>query len=91
MAREFIAAGFEAVLVSVDPRRLDPTFAGRRFDAELLADLPPDVDPCGENGEFHAFAATPVPSFQRADRLPGGRSPVERDGFVFCDVLAADA
>lgn len=51
LALGFIAAGFEAVLVGVDPRRLDPSFAGRRFDAELLADLPPEVDPCGENGE----------------------------------------
>jgi uncharacterized protein (TIGR00290 family) len=89
LAREFIAAGFEAVLVCVDPRRLDPSFAGRRFDAELLADLPPPVDPCGEDGEFHTFVHTgPIFSAPIAYQLG---ETVERDGFVFCDVLAADA
>ncbi len=88
LARAFIAAGFEAVLVCVDPRRLDPAFAGRRFDAELLADLPPDVDPCGENGEFHTFVhAGPIFSAPIACRLG---EIVERDGFVFCDVLMGD-
>jgi uncharacterized protein (TIGR00290 family) len=88
LAVEFIAAGFEAVLVCLDPRRLDASFAGRRFDAELLADLPPDVDPCGENGEFHTFVyAGPVFSAPIACQL--GAS-VERDGFVFCDVTPAD-
>jgi uncharacterized protein (TIGR00290 family) len=88
LARAFIAAGFEAVLVCVDPRRLDPSFAGRTFDAELLADLPPDVDPCGENGEFHTFVhAGPVFSAPIACRLG---ETVQRDGFVFCDVLPAD-
>ena len=89
LAREFIAAGFEAALVCVDPHRLDSSFAGRRFNAELLADLPPDVDPCGENGEFHTFVyAGPVFSAPIACQI-GER--VERDGFVFCDVLATDA
>jgi uncharacterized protein (TIGR00290 family) len=88
LAREFITAGFEAVLVCVDPRRLDPSFAGRPFDAKLLADLPPQVDPCGENGEFHTFVhAGPVFSAPIRCRLG---EVVERDGFVFCDVLAAD-
>ena len=88
LAREFIAAGFEAVLVCVDPRRLDPSFAGRRLDVELLADLPPDVDPCGENGEFHTFVhAGPVFSAPIACQVG---ETVQRDGFVFCDVLAID-
>jgi uncharacterized protein (TIGR00290 family) len=89
LARQFIAAGFEAVLVCVDPRQLDRSFAGRRLDAELLADLPPEVDPCGENGEFHTFVyAGPVFSAPIACQIG---DTVERDGFVFCDVLAADA
>jgi uncharacterized protein (TIGR00290 family) len=88
LAREFIAAGFEAILVCVDPRRLDPSFAGRRFDAELLADLPPDVDPCGENGEFHTFVHT-GPIFSAPIACQVGKV-IERDGFVFCDVLAAE-
>ncbi len=88
LAHEFIDAGFEAILVCVDPRRLDPTFAGRRFDAELLDDLPPDVDPCGENGEFHTFvSAGPVFSAPIACQVG---ATAERDGFVFCDVLASD-
>jgi len=86
LARAFVAAGFEAVLVCVDPRRLDASFAGRSFDAALLADLPPDVDPCGENGEFHTFVhAGPIFSAPIECRLG---ETVERDGFVFCDVLA---
>jgi len=89
LAREFIAAGFEAVLVCVDPRRLDPSFAGRRFDSELLADLPPDVDPCGEHGEFHTFVYA-GPIFGAPVACQVGEI-VQRDGFVFCDVLMADA
>ena len=88
LAREFIAAGFEAILVCIDPRRLDPSYAGRRFDAKLLADLPSGVDPCGENGEFHTFVYA-GPIFSAPIACQTGET-VERDGFVFCDVLAAD-
>ncbi|HET9094168.1 MAG TPA: ATP-binding protein [Solirubrobacteraceae bacterium] len=89
LAREFIASGFEAILVCVDPRHLDPSFAGRRFDGELLADLPRHVDPCGENGEFHTFVhAGPVFTAPIACQIGG---VAERDGFVFCDVLPADS
>jgi uncharacterized protein (TIGR00290 family) len=89
LAREFIAAGFEAVIVCVDPRRLDRSFAGRRFDAELLADLPPDVDPCGENGEFHTFVhAGPIFTAPIACQVG---DTVTRDGFVFCDVATSGA
>jgi uncharacterized protein (TIGR00290 family) len=89
LAREFIAAGFEALLVCVDPRQLDPSFAGRSFDSDLLADLPAGVDPCGENGEFHTFVhAGPIFSTPIVCRVG---EAVEREGFVFCDVLAADA
>jgi uncharacterized protein (TIGR00290 family) len=87
LAREFIAAGFEAIVVCVDPRQLDPSFAGRSFDSDLLVDLPPHVDPCGENGEFHTFVhAGPVFSTPIACQVG---EVVEREGFVFCDVLAA--
>jgi uncharacterized protein (TIGR00290 family) len=55
LAREFVAAGFGATLVTVDTDQLDASFAGRRFDDGLLDDLPAGVDPCGENGEFHTF------------------------------------
>jgi uncharacterized protein (TIGR00290 family) len=87
LAQEFIGAGFEAILVCVDPRALDPAFAGRRFDARLLDDLPEGVDPCGENGEFHTFVdAGPV--FSAPVRCQIGEV-VERDGFVFCDLVPA--
>jgi uncharacterized protein (TIGR00290 family) len=87
LAREFVAAGFEGVVSCIDPRRLDPSFAGRAYDASFIGDLPESVDPCGENGEFHTFVhAGPV--FARPVALEVGEV-VERDGFVFCDLVPA--
>jgi uncharacterized protein (TIGR00290 family) len=85
LAREFLDAGFEATLVCVDPRTLDRSFAGRRYDEELLADLPADVDACGENGEFHTFVHA-GPIFEAPIACATG-DVVERDGFVFCDLI----
>lgn len=86
-ARDFIEAGFKAVVVCVDPAQLDPSFAGRIIDADFLADLPPGVDPCGENGEFHTFVFD-GPNFARpVDIVVGER--VIRDGFCFCDLAPA--
>lgn len=87
LAREMVAAGLKAVLTCVDPRKLPASFAGRLFDASLLADLPPGVDPCGEHGEFHSFACA-GPMFQYPLPVRVGEI-VERDGFVFADVLTA--
>lgn len=87
LAREFIDAGFEAYIACLDPRVLDASFAGRRYDESLLADLPAGVDPCGENGEFHTFVST-GPIFKEPVACRTGEV-VERDGFVFCDLLAA--
>jgi uncharacterized protein (TIGR00290 family) len=88
LARAFIRGGFEAVIVCVDPRQLDPSFVGRRFDEELLADLPDTVDPCGENGEFHTFVyAGPIFTDPVACELG---EVVSREGFEFCDVLLAE-
>ena len=64
-------------------------FAGRPFDAALLADLPPGVDPCGERGEFHTVV-TAGPMFEREIAARGGEI-VERDGFVFADVIVEAA
>jgi uncharacterized protein (TIGR00290 family) len=86
LAREMIAGGLRARLTCVDPKKLGPSFAGREFDAALLGDLPGSVDPCGERGEFHTFAYD-GPMFQRPVPLRGGEV-VERDGFVFADLLA---
>jgi uncharacterized protein (TIGR00290 family) len=87
LARQMIASGVRAHLTCIDPRVLDRSFAGRTFDAALLADLPPQIDPCGERGEFHTFAfAGPV--FSRTlSVLPG--EVVERDNFIYADLLAA--
>jgi uncharacterized protein (TIGR00290 family) len=87
LAREMLAGGLRAVVTCVDPRVLDRSFAGRDFDAALLADLPPGVDPCGERGEFHSFACA-GPIFERPIPIARGEI-VERDGFVFADVLPA--
>jgi uncharacterized protein (TIGR00290 family) len=85
LAQTMIAGGLEARLTCIDPRVLAPEFAGRRFDASLLADLPPGVDPCGERGEFHSFAYA-GPMFAEPIAVePGER--VERGGFVFCDLI----
>ncbi|MBX5477095.1 MAG: diphthine--ammonia ligase [Clostridia bacterium] len=85
LAREFLAAGFRAVVVTVDPNRLAPSFAGREYDEAFLADLPAGVDPCGENGEFHTFVYD-GPIFRRRIAVHRG-GVVERDGFVFADLL----
>jgi len=86
LARRFIAQGFRAVLVCVDPRKLDASFAGREFDAALLADLPPGVDPCGENGEFHTFVYD-APIFRQPITIARGEV-VLREGFAFCDLTS---
>jgi len=85
LARDMIAAGFRAHLTCIDPRHLDKSFAGREFDAALLADLPADVDPCGERGEFHTFVSA-GPIFSRSIEISRGEV-VERDGFVYADLL----
>ena len=85
LARAFIDEGFCAVTVCVDSNVLDRSFAGRRFDAEFLDDLPDEVDPCGENGEFHTFVFD-GPIFSRSVEFAHGEI-VERNGFFFHDLL----
>lgn len=87
LAREMIAAGIDARLVTVDPRHLDASFAGRRFDESLLADLPATVDPCGERGEFHT-AVVAGPMFSAPIAVTAGET-VLRDGFVYADLIPA--
>jgi uncharacterized protein (TIGR00290 family) len=84
LSREMIAAGVEAVLTCVDPRQIDRAFAGRRYDAALLDDLPASADPCGERGEFHTFCCA-GPMFSAPIPVTTGET-LERDGFVFTDV-----
>ena len=85
LAREMIRGGLKAILTCIDPRVMPRELAGREFDEELLRDLPAGVDPCGENGEFHTcvFACS---EFAQPLAVRRGEA-VERDGFVFTDVL----
>lgn len=84
LAAKFIAAGFRAIIVSVDLARLDISFAGREFDASFLADLPPHTDPCGENGEFHTFVYD-GPNFTAPVKIArvGGS---ECRGYRYCEI-----
>ena len=84
LAEEMLEGGLRAVLTCVDPKVLPAAFAGRRFDRELLAALPPEIDPCGENGEFHTFAYA-GPMFRSPVTIEVGQR-IERDGFIFADV-----
>ena len=87
LARRFISLGFKAKLVCIDPRKLGAEFAGRLIDEQMLADLPPEVDPCGENGEYHSFVYDgPIYSFP----IPHEVGQVEQHGNnLFCEVLPA--
>jgi len=84
LARDMIAAGLQARLTCIDPRKLDRSFAGRSFDQQLLNDLPAGIDPCGENGEFHSFAFD-GPMFHHPIAIEVGEI-VDRDNFVFADM-----
>jgi diphthamide synthase (EF-2-diphthine--ammonia ligase) len=86
LAREMVDGGLRAYVTCVDPRSVPRETAGRAYDEALLASLPPGVDPCGENGEFHTFVWD-GPMFARPIDVRVGET-VERDGFVFCDLLS---
>ena len=85
LAREMLQGGLKAIVTCVDPRHLNRSFAGRDFDEAFLRDLPPGVDPCGENGEFHTFVSD-GPQFSTSIAVSAGEV-VQRDGFVFADLL----
>jgi uncharacterized protein (TIGR00290 family) len=85
LAREMIAAGLKAKITCVDPAKLAASNAGRDFDCDFVGGLPAEVDPCGENGEFHSFVYD-APVFKTPIRVRSGEV-VQRDGFVFADVI----
>jgi len=87
LARSFIALGFQAIVTCVDSKVLDRRFLGRTLDEQFLAELPPNVDPGGENGEFHSFVFDGPIFKQRIAYTLGER--VLRDSFYFCDLLPA--
>ena len=89
LARQMLASGLRALLVCVDPKRMPARFAGRAYDAALLDELPPGVDPCGERGEFHTFCCA-GPMF-REPLAVRSRGVVERDGFCFADLTPGAA
>lgn len=85
LAREMVESGLRARITCIDPKKLSPDFAGRIYDNDFLDDLPEDVDPCGEFGEFHTFAYA-GPMFHTPIPVTAGEV-VERDGFVFADII----
>jgi uncharacterized protein (TIGR00290 family) len=87
LARSFVEDGYEAYVVCVDVSILDASFAGRKYDTSLLDELPPGIDPCGENGEFHSFVYA-GPCFDRPVPCQVGER-VLREGFAFADLVAA--
>ncbi len=87
LVARFLNDSFRAIAVCIDPCKLDPSFAGRELDAAFFRDLPPGVDPCGENGEFHTFVFD-GPIFRRPIPVQVG-DVVQRDSFMFCDLLPA--
>ena len=98
IAKEFSELGFKAIVVSVDGRYLDQSFAGRIYDESFLNDLPKNVDPCGENGEFHSFVFD-GPIFRNSIPFEKGEvvyreynsdkkeNPDEKFGFWYCDLI----
>ncbi|HET8924320.1 MAG TPA: diphthine--ammonia ligase [Candidatus Acidoferrum sp.] len=85
LIRFFHAQRFRAIAVCVDTRILNPSFAGRELDESFFRDLPSSADPCGENGGFHTFVFD-GPIFRTSIPVRTGDT-VNRDGFVFCDLL----
>jgi uncharacterized protein (TIGR00290 family) len=85
LAVTMIKRGLKAHVTCIDPRCLPRDCAGRPYDADFLANLPPGVDPCGENGEFHTLTVA-GPMFASEIRVMPG-AVVEREGFVFADFL----
>ena len=83
--KRFMALGFKAIVTCTNANVLGPTFVGRLVDEAFLSDLPPQVDPCGERGEFHTFVVD-GPNFKQPVAFSKGEI-VEREGFWFCDIL----
>jgi uncharacterized protein (TIGR00290 family) len=95
LSQRFIHNGYEAVVVCVNTKRLGIEFAGRRYDQSFLDDLPEDIDPCGENGEFHTFVFNtpefkqPIPFQQSSAFLREFDDPGHRFTFGFCELSVA--
>jgi uncharacterized protein (TIGR00290 family) len=86
LAKRFIELGFKAIITCVDSKQLDGKFCGREFDAVLLSELPQNVDPCGENGEFHSFVYS-GPIFKEKISFKKGEIILRDEQFYFCDLI----
>ena len=86
LARSFIDLGFKAVITCVDSNLLDGAFVGRDFDEQFLSELPPAVDPCGENGEFHSFVHD-GPLFRSEILYERGEIVLRESRFYYCDLI----
>jgi len=88
LAEEMIASGLRARLTCVDTEKLDSSFVGREFDAELLSAFPPEIDPCGERGEFHSFVYA-GPMLNSSIPISLGET-IARDRFRFADLMLSE-
>lgn len=86
LVRKFLRLGFKTIIVCVDPKKLDPSFAGRMIDDSFLSELPQNVDPCGENGEFHSFVYD-GPIFKELVRFKLGQVVQREGGNFFRDLI----
>jgi len=86
LAHTFIDLGFKAVIACIDSKILDKTFVGRIFDRQFLSELPSDIDPCGENGEFHSFVYD-GPIFQKKILYKKGEVVLRDNRFYYCDLI----
>ncbi len=86
LVQTFICLGFKAVVTCVDTQAFDASFAGRMIDEDFVRDLPPGVDPCGENGEFHSFVFD-GPLFKQPVRFSVGEKVLRDERFCFCDLI----
>ena len=85
LAHKFMSLGFKAIITCVDTQALDKSFSGRIYDKRFLTDLPQNVDPCGENGEFHSFVFN-GPIFHKAIPIVTGEKVLRDNRFYFCDL-----
>ncbi len=86
LAKSFISLRFKAIITCVDSQYLDKSFVGREFDKQFLSELPPNVDPCGENGEFHSFVYD-GPIFNEKVQFSRGDIVLRENRFYYCDLI----
>lgn len=86
LAKKFIELGFKAIVTCVDSKQLDGKFCGREFNESFLSELPKDVDPCGENGEFHSFVYAGL-IFKNNISVKKGEIVLRDEQFYFCDLI----